>query len=52
MGLMAAASTTDPAIQKKIYGSHIITLIIVNGEIKDIMKKIPLKFWIIRKWGQ
>ena len=44
MGLMAAASTTDPAIQKKIYGSHIITLIIVNGEIKDIMKKIPLKF--------
>ena len=49
---MAAASTTDAGIQKKIYGSHIITLIIINGDIKDIMKKIPLKFWVIRKWGQ
>ena len=30
--------TTDAAIQKKIYGSGMPTLIISNEEMKDIMK--------------
>ena len=35
--LTAAASATDAGIQKKIFGSHMITLIISNKEMVDIM---------------
>ena len=38
LGLTAAASATDAAIQKKIYGSGMSTLIISNKEMKDTMK--------------
>ena len=38
LGLTAAASETDAAIQKKNYGSHFTTLLISNEEIKDVMK--------------
>ena len=37
-GLTVAASTTDAAIHKKMFGSGIITLIISNEKINDIMK--------------
>ena len=37
--LTAAASATNAATQKKIYGSGTTTLIISNKEIEDIMKK-------------
>ena len=40
LGLTAVASATDAAIQKKIYGSGITTLIISNKEMKDILKRI------------
>ena len=36
--LTAAASTTDAAIQNKIFGLRMILLIISNEEIKDILK--------------
>ena len=36
--LTAAASETDAAIQKKIFGPATTTLIISNEEMKDIMK--------------
>ena len=36
--LKAAASATDVAIQKNIFGSGMTTLIISNGEMNDIMK--------------
>ena len=35
--LTATVSETDAATQKKIYGSGMTTLIISNGEMKDIM---------------
>ena len=35
----AAASATDAAIQKKIFGSGMTTLIISNKEMDDIIKK-------------
>ena len=38
IGLTLAASTTDAAIQKKIFGSGMTTLIISNEEMNDIMK--------------
>ena len=46
LGLTAAASATDVAIHKKLFGSacpsdlvsHTTTLIILNEEINDIMK--------------
>ena len=38
--LPAAASTTDAAIHKKIFGSGNTTLIISNEEMNDIMKII------------
>ena len=38
LGLTAAASATDTAIQKKIYGSHFTASLISNEEMKDIMK--------------
>ena len=34
----AAASVTDAAIHKKIFGSAITTLMIINEEMNDIMK--------------
>ena len=40
LGLSAAVSATDAAIQKKIYGSGITTLVISNEELNDIMKII------------
>ena len=43
LGLTAAAAT-DPANQKKIFGSDTTTLIIFNEEKNDIMKMLsPLK---------
>ena len=38
LGLPAAASTTDTAILKKIFGPGMTTLIISNEEINDIME--------------
>ena len=38
LGLTAAASATNAAIHKKIFGSGIATLIISNEEMKDITK--------------
>ena len=38
LGLTAAASATDAAIQKNIFGSSMTTLIISNEETNDIMK--------------
>ena len=40
LGLTAAVSTTDAAIQKKIYGSGMITLVFSNEDLNDIMKII------------
>ena len=40
LGLTAAASTTDAAIQKKIFGSVMTALIISNEEMIDTMKII------------
>ena len=40
IGLTAAASATDAVIQKKVYGSAMITLIISNEEMDVIMKII------------
>ena len=38
MYLTAAASATDAAIHKKMFGSGFATLIISNEEMNDIMK--------------
>ena len=38
LGLTAATSAADEAIQKKIYGSGMMTLIISNKEIKELPK--------------
>ena len=40
LGLTAAASGTDTAIHKKIFGSGMTTLMISNEEMNDIMKII------------
>ena len=40
LGLMAAASTTDAAIHKKMFGSGFTPLITCNEEMEDIMKII------------
>ena len=40
LGLTAAASAIDAAIQKKIFGSCITTLMISNEQMDDIMKII------------
>ena len=42
LGLIAAASATDAAIQKKIFRSGVTTLIISNEEMNDIMKIVKL----------
>ena len=39
-GLTAAASATDAAIHKKMFGSGITTLIISNEEMNDIMETV------------
>ena len=36
------ASATDAAIYKKVFGSGVTILIILNGEMNDIMKMIKL----------
>ena len=38
LGLTAAASSTDAAIHKKMFGSRNTTLIVSNEETNDIMK--------------
>ena len=38
LGLVAAASATDAAIRKKMFGSGNTTLIISNEEMNDIMR--------------
>ena len=38
LGLTAAASVTDAAIQKKMYGSGTAALIILNEQMENIMK--------------
>ena len=38
LGLTAAASVTDAAIQKKTFGSGMTTIIISNKNVDDIMK--------------
>ena len=38
LGLTAAASATDTAIQKEIFGSDLTALIILNEKMNDIMK--------------
>ena len=38
LGLAAAASEADEAIQKKIFGSGTTTLIIANAKINDILR--------------
>ena len=38
LGLTGAASATDAAIHKKMFGSGITPLIICNEEMNDIMK--------------
>ena len=51
LGLTAVASATDAAIQKKMFGCGMTTLIISNKEMKDIMKivKISCRIWFIDK---
>ena len=39
LGLTATVSTTDQAIQNKIFGSVMTTLIITNDEMDHIMKR-------------
>ena len=39
-GLTAAASATDAAIQKNIYGSETATLVFSNEGLNDIMKTV------------
>ena len=43
LGLKAAASVTDAAIQKKIFGSGMSTLIISNEEMDDMKTVKSLK---------
>ena len=40
LGLTGVASAADAAIQKKIFGSGMTTLIILNEEIDNIMKRV------------
>ena len=42
LGLTAAASATDAAIHKKMFGSGMTTLIISTEEMNDIMKIVKL----------
>ena len=38
LGVIAAASEKDAAIQKKIYGSGMTKMIVLNEEMKDILE--------------
>ena len=40
LGLTAAASTTDAAVHKKMFGSSLTTLITSNEEMNNIMKTV------------
>ena len=40
LGLTAAVSTTDAAVEKKMFGSGMTTLIISNEEMDDIIKTV------------
>ena len=40
IGLVAAATATDASFQKKIYGSGMTALIILNKEMDDILKLV------------
>ena len=40
LGLRATASATDAAIQKKVFGAGMTTLIISDKEMVDLMKTI------------
>ena len=42
LGITAVASAIDAEIQKKIHGSGTTTLTILNEEINDIMKTVPV----------
>ena len=42
LGIKAAASAIDAAIQKKIHGSGTTTLIISNEEMNDILQEMKL----------
>ena len=42
LGLTAAASETDTAIHKKLFGSGNTTLIISNEKVNDVIKMINL----------
>ena len=46
LGLTAAASATDAAIHKKMFGSGMTTLVISNEEKYDVMK-----IWFIEESG-
>ena len=54
LGLTAAASTTDAAIQKKIHGSRLITLIISHEGMKDmkIVKSLEELSLLIKSVGK
>ena len=46
LGLTAAESATDAAIQKKVFGSVITILIVSNEEMNDIMNPLKtLGYW-------
>ena len=42
LGITAVVSAFDAEIQKKIHGSGTTTLTILNEEINDIMKTVPV----------
>ena len=42
LGLTAAASATDVAIHKKMFGPGVIILIILNKEMNNIMKIVVI----------
>ena len=42
LGLTATTSAIDAGVQKKIYGSGTITLVISNEEMNDIMKIVQV----------
>ena len=47
LGLTAAASGTDTAIHKKMFGSGFTTLMIFSGEMEDIFKMVKS----LEEWG-
>ena len=55
LGLTAAASVTNAAIHKKMFGSGMTTLIISNEELNDIMKivkSLEESGWLIKGASQ